>query len=146
MGENLNLQRFVRLKLGAGIAVRTYRTSAHVRFMSLGVMPTCRPRGEEYTTGEIKLLCRGAEFNNELQRLVHNFHRAGIRTVYLVDNDDGNLFEFERFSEHKARLRHAAFKRVNEQQNAVHHLEDALHLAAEIRWPGVSTILMRVPP
>ena len=39
----------------------------------------------------------------------------------------------KRLAQHKARLRHAALKRIHKQEHAVHHLQDALHLAAEVR-------------
>ncbi len=42
----------------------------------------------------------------------------------------------ERFLEHEARLRHGPLGSVNEQQNAVHHVHDAFHFAAEICVAG----------
>ena len=46
------------------------------------------------------------------------------------------MVEFERFLHNEARLRHRAFRRVDEQKHAVHHFQNALHLAAEIGVPG----------
>ncbi|MPM41176.1 hypothetical protein SDC9_87826 [bioreactor metagenome] len=83
--------------------------------------------------GEIELFRRCAKLDKQLQRLVDNLDGSCVRPVDLVDDDDRNLTQFQGFAQHEARLRHAAFKRVHEQQNAVHHLEDALHLAAEVR-------------
>ena len=57
---------------------------------------------------------------------------AGVGPVDLVDDDDDLVPQLQRLLQHEARLRHGAFGRVDQQQNAVDHLEDTLDLAGEI--------------
>ena len=52
--------------------------------------------------------------------------------VDLVDDDDHTQTEAQRLTEHEARLRHRPFHGVDQQQRAVHHVEHALDLAAEV--------------
>ena len=42
------------------------------------------------------------------------------------------MAQLQGLAEHEAGLRHGAFRRVHQQDDAVDHLEDALHLAAEV--------------
>ena len=56
-----------------------------------------------------------------------------VGAVDLVDdNDDAGGPAPARLLQHEARLRHGAFGGVHQQDNAVDHLEHALHLAAEV--------------
>src|SRR5208337_4657173 len=58
-----------------------------------------------------------------------------VRLVDLVDCDDGAEANLQRLRYHELRLRHRPFRRIDEHDGAVDHVQDALHLAAEI---GVS--------
>ena len=58
--------------------------------------------------------------------------RARHGAVYLIDYNNRLFSERQRLFKHKAGLRHTALKRIYKQQNAVHHLQNALNLAAEI--------------
>ena len=57
---------------------------------------------------------------------------ARVLAIDLVDDDDRAQIEFERLAQHEARLRHHAFGGVDQQQHALHHLQHALDLAAEV--------------
>ena len=57
---------------------------------------------------------------------------AGVGPVDLVDDNDDLVAELERLLQHEPRLGHGALSRVDEQQNAVDHLQNALDLAGEI--------------
>ncbi len=57
---------------------------------------------------------------------------SGVRAVDFVDNHNDLVPQLQRFLQHKAGLRHGAFRRVYQQQNAVDHFENALHLAAKV--------------
>ena len=61
-----------------------------------------------------------------------DFARARVLAVDLVDDDDRAQVEFERLAQHEARLRHHAFGGIDQQQHALHHLQHALDLTAEI--------------
>ena len=62
--------------------------------------------------------------------------RARVGAVDLVDDDDGRELGLERLGEDEARLRQRAFGGVDQQQDAVDHLERALDLAAEVGVAG----------
>ena len=57
---------------------------------------------------------------------------ALVGAVDLVDDDDDAVTQLQRAGEDEARLRHGALSGVDEQDDAVDHLEDTLHLAAEV--------------
>jgi len=57
---------------------------------------------------------------------------ALVGAVDLVDDDDDAVTQLQRAGEDEARLRHGALSGIDEQDNAVDHLEDTLDLAAEV--------------
>jgi hypothetical protein len=69
-----------------------------------------------------------------------------LRLVDLVDGNDRLQAEGQRFAEHELGLRHRAFGGVDQKDYAVHHVQDTLHLAAEIgvAW-GVDDVDAGVP-
>ncbi len=87
-----------------------------------------------------------AQFDEEVEDFVHDFGRASVAPVDLVDDDDRAQVQFERFAQHEARLRHDAFRGVDEQQDALHHLKHALDLTAEVGVAGgVDDVELEVP-
>ena len=106
-----------RLEIGAGLIGRIAR-----RTVSTGA--------EEH--GAVKLLGRGVEVEQQLEDLVHDLVDACVGPVDLVDDDDDLVPKLQRLLQNEARLRHGAFGCVDQQQNAVDHLEDTLDLAGEI--------------
>ena len=86
--------------------------------------------------GEVELIFVGVEIDEEVVDLVEHFLRAGVVAVDLVDDDDRRQPGFERLGEHEAGLRQRAFGGVDQQQDAVDHLEGALDFAAEIGVAG----------
>ena len=63
---------------------------------------------------------------------IHEVVDALVGAVDLVDDDDDAVTQLQRAGEDEARLRHGALGSVDEQDNAVDHLEDTLDLAAEV--------------
>ncbi len=57
---------------------------------------------------------------------------ALVGAVDLVDDYDDAVPELERAAEHKAGLGHGTLGGVHQQDDAVDHFQDALHLAAEV--------------
>ena len=57
---------------------------------------------------------------------------ALVGTVDLVDHHDHAVTQLQGAAEHEARLGHSALGGVNQQNNAVDHLQNTLHLAAEV--------------
>ena len=82
--------------------------------------------------GKVELVFAGVEIDEEVVDLVEHFLRAGVGPVDLVDHQDRRQLGLERLAEHVARLRQRPFAGVHQQHHAVHHLERALHLAAEV--------------
>src|SRR5574337_1024714 len=56
----------------------------------------------------------------------------GVRSVDLVDDDDGFVPKRQGFPQHEGRLRHGTFFRIDQNQYTVHHPERAFHFTAEI--------------
>ena len=80
----------------------------------------------------VELLLGGVERKHKVENLfVHHFG-AAVGLIDLVHDDDGFLAQRQRFLQYEARLGHGAFERIDQQQHAVAHVQDALHLAAEV--------------
>ena len=86
--------------------------------------------------GKVELVFLGVEIDKEVVNLVQNFLRAGVGAVDLINDENRLEIRFERLAEHVAGLRQRAFAGVDEQHDAVDHLEGALHLAAKIGVAG----------
>ena len=61
-----------------------------------------------------------------------HFVRPAVGFVHLVDDHDGLQSQFDGLAQHKARLRHGAFKGIYQQQHAIGHFEHTLHFTAKI--------------
>ena len=92
--------------------------------------PPLQRRGVD--DGEVELLLGRAELVEQLEGVVDDPVGPRARPVELVHHDDRLEAERERLSRHEPRLGHRALDRIDEQQDAVDHPQDALHLAAEI--------------
>ncbi len=86
--------------------------------------------------GEIKLLFLGIEIDKEVVNLVQHFLRTSVGPVNLVDHENRLQVSLERLAEHVTSLRQRPFAGVDEQHDAVHHLEGALDFAAKIGVSG----------
>ena len=80
----------------------------------------------------VQLLVGRIEVEQQLENLVADLVEASVRTVDLVDCNDDLVTELQCLLQHEAGLRHRAFCCVNQQNNAVYHLEDTLYLAGEV--------------
>ena len=85
---------------------------------------------------EVELLLAGVERREQVEHLVDDFGRARVGTVDLVDDDDRLQADLERLGDHEFGLRQRAFGGVDQHQRAVHHVQDALDLTAEIGVAG----------
>src|SRR5262249_12474107 len=78
---------------------------------------------------------------------IDNLNRPRIGAIHFVDYHDGLEPHLERLRDHKLSLRQRTFGGVDQYQGAVHHIQDALDLAAEIGVAGsVDDIDGRVLP
>ncbi len=85
---------------------------------------------------KIELLFGRIERGEEIEDLVHDFSDAGIGLVDLVDRDDRLQADLQRLADHEFGLRHRPFRGIDEDDGAIDHGENALHLAAEIGMAG----------
>ncbi len=81
---------------------------------------------------EVELLVARVERGKQVEHLVHHLGRPRVRAIHLVDEDDGLETHAQRLRHHEFGLRQRALGGVDQHQRAVHHIEDALDLAAEI--------------
>ena len=100
----------------------------------IGCHPALLRRAVE--NGEVELFFAGVERGKEIEDFVGDFGGAGVRPIDLVDDDNRFEAHFERFGDHELGLRQRAFGGIDQHQRAVHHVEDALDLAAEIGVAG----------
>jgi Ca2+-transporting ATPase len=88
---------------------------------------------------KIELLLVGAQLDEEVEGLVHDFLNSAsafaLGAVDLVDAEDDLMPLCEGLLKHEAGLRQRAFSRIDKQDGPIAHPEDSLHLAAEV---GVS--------
>ena len=82
---------------------------------------------------KIQLRLARIERGEKIEDIVQHNVRLGIGAVDLVDDDDRLQPDGERLHQHELGLRHRPFGGIDEQDGAVDHVQDALHLAAEIR-------------
>ena len=85
---------------------------------------------------EVELILFGVQIDEKIVNFVQNFLRARVGAVDLVDDHDGLELGFQRLGQHVARLRQRTLGGIHQQHHAIHHLERALHLAAEIGVAG----------
>ena len=114
----------VEQRLHAGV-VRTVRAIGHPALF-----------GRPVEDREIELLLAGIERREQVEHLVDDFGRPRVGTVDLVDDDDRLQAHLQRLRHHEFGLRQRALGGVDQHQCAIHHVEDALDLAAEIGVAG----------
>ena len=85
---------------------------------------------------EIELLVGSVERGEQVEHFVDDLRRPRVGAVHLVDDHDGLESHLQRLGHHELGLRQRAFGGVHQHQRAVHHVENAFHLAAEIGVAG----------
>ena len=85
---------------------------------------------------EIKLFVIGAEVCEQIEAFVERAVGLRIGLVDLVEHNDRPQPKRQRLGGHKLGLRHRAFGGIDQQNNAIDHRQDPLHLTAEIGVAG----------
>jgi hypothetical protein len=85
---------------------------------------------------EVEHALVGIEIDEEVIDLVEDLLRARVGAVDLVDHDHRGETGFERLREHVAGLWKWAFGCIDEEDNAVDHLQSALDFATEVGVAG----------
>ena len=93
------------------------------------VAVSCRGKDK----GTVKLRVRCVQIHQKLQNLVNHLRGPCVRPVNFIDTDDHRKLQLQGLAEHKLGLGHRTLKGVYYQNDAVDHLENTLHLTAEIR-------------
>jgi hypothetical protein len=135
--RNQQLERSVLVPLGRGNVLQNLvkqRAQIGSRDVRVGRAGSRAPRAVKHRA--VKLFVVRAEIHQKLQNLVLHLAKTRVGLVDLVDADDNPMVQIKRLLQDETGLRHRAFRRVNQQNNAVHHLQNTLHLAAEIRVTG----------
>ena len=114
------LQDQIEQRLHAGF-LRTFRAFGHPALL-----------GRAVENREIELLVGRVERCEQVEHLVDHLGRPRVGAVHLVDDDDRLQPDLQRLRDDELGLRQRAFGRVHQHQRAVHHVEDALDLAAEV--------------
>ena len=78
------------------------------------------------------ILQAGGDFQQQVLGLGDNLVDAGIRAVSLIHADDNRQLGFQCLGEHEAGLRQRPLGGIDEQDDAIHHGNTALDLAAEV--------------
>ncbi len=104
------------------------------RSVELDIGPAGPAGGVE--DGEVELVVVGAERGEEIEHLVERAVGLGVGLVDLVEHHDRPQSEGQRLGCDELGLRHRPFGRVDEEDDAVDHRQDALDLAAEIGVAG----------
>ena len=81
---------------------------------------------------KVELLVGRVERREQVEHLVEHFGRARVRAIDLVDHHDRLEPHAQRLRHHELGLRQRSLGGIDQHQRAVHHVEDALDLAAEI--------------
>ena len=108
----------------------------HVAAADVGVVAGVAIQAGGVDDGEVELFVGGAEAVEEVEGFVQ--HPVGPRTgaVDFVDNDDGVQPHVEGFLGDEAGLRHGAVHGIHQEEDAVHHGEDALDFTPEVGVSG----------
>ena len=92
--------------------------------------------GDAVDRREIQLLVVGAQREEQLEDQVEHLVRPRVLPVDLVDDDDRFEMQVERFLQDELRAGQGSLGGIHEQEDAVHHRQGSLHLAAEIGVAG----------
>ena len=97
----------------------------------------CHPSLPSHPVEErgVELRVVGLEVHQELQHLIVDLLGTPVRPVHLVYDHHWQQPQRERLSGHEAGLRHRPLGGIHQEQHAVDHAQDPLHLAAEVRVP-----------
>src|SRR5690606_40451752 len=85
---------------------------------------------------ERALFIAGVQVAEQVERLVQDVVRAGVRAVDLIYANDDRHAQRQGFAQHEAGLRQRSFSSVHEQKRAVRHQQSTFYLAAKVGVAG----------
>ena len=89
------------------------------------------PAGAE-EHGGVQLLIGSVQVQQQLQHLVHHLVDPLVGAVDLVDHHNDPVAQLQGAAQHKPGLGHRTLSGVHQQDHAVDHLQNTLHLAAKV--------------
>ena len=104
----------------------------HVLALAVGIERRPAVLGAGEYSRKVELLLVRLQRGEQVEHLFLDLPRAGVRPVGLIDHHDRLQALGQRLHGDELGLRHRAFRRVDQQQHAVDHVEDPLDLAAEV--------------
>ena len=132
-GADQHLEGLVHIRLGSGdILQNGLKQGLKVGAHHIGRVGSGTLTAGAEQHGGVQLLGGGVQVHQQLQHLVDDLVDALIGAVDLVDHHDDPMAQLQSLGEHKTGLGHGTFSGVYQQDNAVDHLQNTLHLAAEV--------------
>ena len=136
-GADQDLGELVRIPLGRRDVLHDgLKQRLHVHVAVVHVISCPAGAGAGKDKGAVQLTVIRLEIHKKLEDLVHDLRRACLGTVALVHADHHVQVQLQSLLQDETGLGHGALESIDHQDDAVHHLQDALHLAAEIRVAG----------
>ena len=132
-----NLQRSVQFSLRGGhIFQNSLKQRGHILAGHSRIRGSVAVSAGGVNHRKLQLVIIRAQLNKQIQHLIHHFGRPGAGTVDLIHHNHRPLSQAKSLFQHKPGLGHTALKSVHQQQNAIHHHQDPLYLAAKIGVTG----------
>ena len=132
-GGHQHLEGLIQIRLrGGDVAEDGVEQGLEIRAGDVGGVGGHALTGRAEQHGGIQLLRGGVQIQQQLQHLVDDLVDALVGAVDLVDHHDDPVAQLQRTAQHKAGLGHGPLSGVHQQDNAVDHFQDALHLTAEV--------------
>ncbi len=95
---------------------------------------------------KLDLFLSRVEVDEQVIDFVQHLFRPRVRSIDLVENDDGRQAALQSLAKHEPRLRQRSFGRVDQQHHPIDHRERPLHFPAEISVArGVDDIDEEIP-
>ena len=136
-GTDQHLEGRLHIGLGGGDVVEDgFEEGLQVRAQILGVVGADAPSGGAEEHGAVQLLIGGVQIDEQVAALVDDLIDPLVGPVDLVDHHDHTVAQLQGLGEDEPGLGHGALGGVHQQDDAVDHFQDALHLAAEIGVAG----------
>ena len=146
-GGHQHLEGGVHVHVGGGDIVQNgLEQRFQIAADLLGVVAADAVPGGAEQHGRIQLIVGGIQIHQQLQHLVDDLIHPLVGPVNLVDHHNDPMAQFQGPGEHESSLGHGALGGVHQQDDAVDHLQDALHLAAKVGVArGVHNVDLGVP-
>ena len=84
---------------------------------------------------KIQLILGSVKGAHEVEHSLLNLVGTAVEFVHFVDDDDGLELHLQGFLQNETCLRHRSLEGINEQEDAVGHVEHTFHFTSEIGVP-----------